>query len=142
MTLVCTDVEGSTEMWEWDNKAMMEAISLHDRVMRMHMAKFGGYEVGTEGDAFVIAFHTPGKAVAWAAATQQVSCNAFVHLRPVQIQHSLMIACLSAVSCMLRGQITYRACSSEIKNHRCWSAIIFSRLFAISAVSLLTTSDC
>ena len=79
MTLVCTDVEGSTEMWEWDHKAMMDAISLHDRVIRMHLAKFGGYEVATEGDAFVIAFHTPGKAVAWATATQQVisrSCSA------------------------------------------------------------------
>ena len=47
-------------MWEWDNKAMMEAISLHDRVMRMHLTKFDGYEVATEGDAFLIAFHTPG----------------------------------------------------------------------------------
>lgn len=52
---------------------MMDAISLHDRVMRMHLAKFDGYEVATEGDAFLIAFHTPGKAVAYAAATQQVS---------------------------------------------------------------------
>lgn len=74
VTLVCTDVEGSTEMWEWNNKAMMEAISLHDRVMRMHLAKFQGYEVATEGDAFLIAFHTPGNAVAYAAASQQVSC--------------------------------------------------------------------
>jgi len=73
VTLVCTDVEGSTEMWEWDNKAMMDAISLHDRVMRMHLPKFGGYEIATEGDAFIIAFHTPGKAVGWAAATQQVT---------------------------------------------------------------------
>ena len=39
----------------------------------MHLSKFGGYEVATEGDAFVIAFHTPAKAVAWAAATQQVT---------------------------------------------------------------------
>ena len=23
LTLVCTDVEGSTELWEWDNEAMM-----------------------------------------------------------------------------------------------------------------------
>ena len=23
LTLVCTDVEGSTELWEWDNSAMM-----------------------------------------------------------------------------------------------------------------------
>ena len=61
-------------MWEWDNKAMMEAISLHDRVMRMHLAKFGGYEVATEGDAFLIAFHTSGNAVAYAASTQPGRC--------------------------------------------------------------------
>ncbi len=66
-------------MWEWDHKAMMNAISLHDRVMRMHLSKFGGYEVATEGDAFVIAFHTPGKAVAWATATQQVGDSSQVH---------------------------------------------------------------
>ena len=23
LTLVCTDVEGSTELWEWDNSSMM-----------------------------------------------------------------------------------------------------------------------
>ena len=72
VTLVCTDVEGSTEMWEWDNKVTMEAINLHDRCMRKHLAKFGGYEVATEGDAFLFAFHTPGSAVAYTAATQQV----------------------------------------------------------------------
>ncbi|KAL0031937.1 hypothetical protein WJX79_006910 [Trebouxia sp. C0005] len=88
VTLVCTDVEGSTEMWEWDNKAMMEAISLHDRVMRMHLPKFGGYEVATEGDAFLIAFHTPGKAVGWAAATQQSLLTARWPLALQQNKHS------------------------------------------------------
>ena len=62
-------------MWEWDNKAMMEAISLHDRVMRMHLTKFDGYEVATEGDAFLIAFHTPGNAVAYATATNPARCH-------------------------------------------------------------------
>lgn len=79
VTLVCTDVEGSTEMWEWDNVAMMEAIDLHDRCMRMHLAKFGGYEIATEGDAFLIAFHTPGNAVAYTAATQQVGHTCLHH---------------------------------------------------------------
>lgn len=72
ITLVATDVEGSTELWEWNNKVMMQAINLHDRIMRSQISKFGGYEVATEGDAFVVAFHNPGKAVAWAAAMQQV----------------------------------------------------------------------
>ena len=27
MALVCTDVEGSTELWEWDNEAMLPVCS-------------------------------------------------------------------------------------------------------------------
>ena len=36
-----TDVEGSTELWEWDRVVMMEAITLHDRIMRASLAKYG-----------------------------------------------------------------------------------------------------
>lgn len=75
VTLIATDVQGSTELWEWNNKAMMEAINLHDRIMRSQITKFGGYETATEGDAFVVAFRNPGNAVAWAAAMQQVRCT-------------------------------------------------------------------
>ena len=35
-----TDVEGSTELWEWDRVVMMEAITLHDRIMRASLAKY------------------------------------------------------------------------------------------------------
>ena len=48
LTLVCTDVEGSTELWEWDSQTMMAAISLHDKLMRSLMAHYHGYEVCTE----------------------------------------------------------------------------------------------
>ena len=109
MTLVCTDVEGSTELWEWDHKAMMDAISMHDRVMRMHLSKFGGYEVATEGDAFVIAFHTPGKAVAWAAATQQVT-----HCADQNI--SLIRTPALATSSLLHAQ-RYSALQAPIRTH-------------------------
>ena len=43
-----TDVEGSTELWEWDRLTMMEAITTHDRIMRAQLPKFFGYEVATE----------------------------------------------------------------------------------------------
>ena len=39
----------------------MKAIDLHDRIMRSKMAEFNGFEVQTEGDAFVIAFHEAGE---------------------------------------------------------------------------------
>jgi class 3 adenylate cyclase len=31
ITLVLTDVEGSTELWEWDTEVMSQSIDLHDR---------------------------------------------------------------------------------------------------------------
>ena len=46
VTLVLTDVEGSTELWEWDTEVMSAAIDMHDRVLRSTMSKFFGYEVG------------------------------------------------------------------------------------------------
>jgi class 3 adenylate cyclase len=34
VTLVITDVEGSTELWEWDYGVMTHAQEVHDSVMR------------------------------------------------------------------------------------------------------------
>jgi class 3 adenylate cyclase len=34
VTLVVTDVEGSTELWEWDYAVMTLAQEVHDSVMR------------------------------------------------------------------------------------------------------------
>ena len=36
VTLVLTDVQGSTELWEWDTEVAAEAFALHDRVLRQH----------------------------------------------------------------------------------------------------------
>lgn len=67
-----TDVEGSTELWEWDREAMDAATKVHDRVMRSRLTDFHGYEVCTEGDSFLLAFHEPADAIAWAVTIQQV----------------------------------------------------------------------
>ena len=72
VTLVSTDVEGSTELWEWDRDAMDAATMVHDRAMRSRLSDFHGYEVSTEGDSFLIAFHEPADSVAWAVTMQQV----------------------------------------------------------------------
>ena len=50
LTLVMTDVEGSTELWEWDRASMMDAVNIHDTVMRSLLPRFCGYEVSTEGE--------------------------------------------------------------------------------------------
>ena len=72
VTLVLTDVEGSTALWEWNHAATDEAINVHDHVMRSLLTKYHGYEITTEGDAFLLALHEPTDAVAWCMATQQV----------------------------------------------------------------------
>ena len=65
-----TLLQGSTELWEWDTELAAEAFQLHDRLMRQMMGNFYGYEVSTEGDAFLVAFHEPFDAVAWCLAIQ------------------------------------------------------------------------
>ena len=47
-----------------------EGLQLHDRLMRELMGNFYGYEVSTEGDAFLVAFHEPFDAVAWCLGVQ------------------------------------------------------------------------
>ncbi|KAK9864064.1 hypothetical protein WJX84_001938, partial [Apatococcus fuscideae] len=76
MSLVATDVQGSTELWEWNNFVADSAMVTHDETMRNQLGKFGGYEVSTEGDAFVCAFHSAEAAVAWALSTQQALLQA------------------------------------------------------------------
>ncbi|GAX82245.1 hypothetical protein CEUSTIGMA_g9673.t1 [Chlamydomonas eustigma] len=76
VTLVCTDVEGSTELWEWDGEIMTEAQELHDQIMRALISRYCGHEVTTEGDSFIISFHTALDATAWALHVQFALMNA------------------------------------------------------------------
>ena len=55
-TLVLTDVESSTELWEWDRVSMMEAIAIHDRIMRSNLRRYHGYEVSLHKDLQLCAY--------------------------------------------------------------------------------------
>lgn len=74
-TFVCTDIEGSTALWEFDPSAMNKAQRLHDALMRKTLSRYDGYEIGTEGDAFSIAFHTPSDALAFCTRIQKEFLN-------------------------------------------------------------------
>jgi len=69
-TMVFTDVQGSTSLWEACPSAMEQALRLHDATMRKMAAKHQGYEVTTEGDAFQIAFHDALDAVGFCLDVQ------------------------------------------------------------------------
>ena len=45
MSIVMTDVEGSTALWEWNSRIMNSALALHDHTLRSLLPKYFGYEV-------------------------------------------------------------------------------------------------
>ena len=71
IALVFTDVEGSTRLWERRSRAMSEALTLTSTLFRATLVREGGYEVKTEGDAFMIAFRDPLSAVQWCLSVQE-----------------------------------------------------------------------
>ncbi len=70
VALVFTDVQGSTTQWEMHADVMAVALSQHNDLMRRKIDQFGGYEVKTEGDAFMIAFGSCLDAVRWCLDVQ------------------------------------------------------------------------
>eukprot|EP01063_Lacrimia_lanifica_P005498 TRINITY_DN13273_c0_g1_i1.p1 TRINITY_DN13273_c0_g1~~TRINITY_DN13273_c0_g1_i1.p1 ORF type:complete len:1391 (+),score=436.06 TRINITY_DN13273_c0_g1_i1:77-4174(+) len=70
LNLVFTDVQSSTSLWEREPEAMQQALDLHNKLLRRAMMRFCGYEVKTEGDAFMVAFHHTIDAVNWCLVSQ------------------------------------------------------------------------
>ncbi|KAM0332115.1 hypothetical protein ACHAQA_002387 [Verticillium albo-atrum] len=70
ISIVFTDIKNSTTLWEMYPSAMRSAIKLHNEVMRRQLRRIGGYEVKTEGDAFMVSFPTATSALLWCFAVQ------------------------------------------------------------------------
>ena len=49
-------MENSTALWDRIPKTMTESLKLHNNLVRGYIERFHGYEVKTEGDAFMVAF--------------------------------------------------------------------------------------
>ena len=47
MTLVSTDIEGSTALYEWNPRVAAACNDLHDNLLRASLPEFFGYETGT-----------------------------------------------------------------------------------------------
>lgn len=71
IALVFTDIQGSTRLWERFPESMRTALDLHNATFRELIAEHQGYEVKTEGDAFMIAFADPVAATRWCMAAQE-----------------------------------------------------------------------
>src|SRR5437868_106448 len=73
ITFLCTDVEGSTRLWEEHSTAMRGALARHDTLVATHVEAHGGVVVRPrgEGDSRFAAFSRATDAVAAACALQQ-----------------------------------------------------------------------
>ena len=70
IAIVFTDIKNSTQLWETYPEAMRLAIKLHNEAMRRLLRRIGGFEVKTEGDAFMVSFPTATSALLWCFAVQ------------------------------------------------------------------------
>jgi predicted ATPase/class 3 adenylate cyclase len=71
VTLLFTDIEGSTRLLRRLGDRYAEVLGRHDRVVRAACARHGGREVNTQGDAFFVAFERARDAVAAAVQVQR-----------------------------------------------------------------------
>ncbi|KAG2490770.1 hypothetical protein HYH03_010920 [Edaphochlamys debaryana] len=77
VTLVATDIQNSTLLWELLPTEVMNAcLSVHHGEVRKALEAHGGHEVSTEGDAFLASFHTPWAALAFSLDLQARLLNA------------------------------------------------------------------
>lgn len=69
VTLMFTDMSGSSRMWETFGDNFIPVWQAHDAILRDAFGRFNGYEVKTEGDSFMVAF---------ADANDSLNCALFI----------------------------------------------------------------
>jgi class 3 adenylate cyclase len=72
VTIMFSDIEGSTVLTErLGDQRWMELLREHNAIVRNQVKSHGGFEVKSEGDGFMVAFQSAGKALACASAVQR-----------------------------------------------------------------------
>ncbi len=71
VTLLFTDIEGSTQHWEEQGAGMAEALRRHDELLRTAIEAHGGHIFKTMGDQFCAVFSRASDAIASAADAQR-----------------------------------------------------------------------
>ena len=89
LTLLFSDIEGSTLLLDRLGLAYRDVLSTQRRILRRAIARHEGREMGTEGDSFFVVFRTAQDAVGAAVEAQQELAEAQerrLPLDPVQEQ--------------------------------------------------------
>jgi predicted ATPase/class 3 adenylate cyclase len=81
VTLLFTDIEGSTRLLDALGTAYSEALAEHRLLIRASVAEHGGDEVDTQGDAFLCVFRSARDAVLAATAAQRALAPTPVRVR-------------------------------------------------------------
>ena len=63
VTFLFTSIEGSTRLLQALGPRYDEVVAEHNRLLREAFTRYGGYEMGTEGDSFFVVFPSSGSAV-------------------------------------------------------------------------------
>src|SRR5262249_1630601 len=72
VTLLFTDIEGSTEMTQQlGDTRWLELLRVHNDLVRQQVSTFGGFEVKSQGDGFMIAFQSARGGLQWGIAIQR-----------------------------------------------------------------------
>lgn len=72
VTILFSDIEGSTALADrLGDKRFMVVLREHNAIVRQQVKAHGGFEVKSEGDGFMVAFQSAGKALGCASAIQK-----------------------------------------------------------------------
>jgi predicted ATPase/class 3 adenylate cyclase len=81
VTFLFTDIEGSTRLLQERGDEYAEMLADHHRALRGEIARHGGVEVNTQGDAFFVAFAKASDALAAAAAARESLAEGPIRVR-------------------------------------------------------------
>jgi len=88
VTILFSDIEGSTQMTErLGDQRMQQVLRGHNEIVRHQVAAFGGFEVKSLGDGFMLAFSSARRALQCAMAIQR----AFAAHNPEHPEEPVMV---------------------------------------------------
>jgi class 3 adenylate cyclase len=125
VTLLFTDIEGSTRLLTRLGERYAGLLEDHHRLLREAITANAGYEVDSEGDAFFVAFARAGTRLRCAAQAQwALESHSWPEGLPVRVRMGLHTgeSLVSSGRCI--GLDVHRAARVMSSGHggRCWSA--------------------
>jgi predicted ATPase/class 3 adenylate cyclase len=118
VTLLFTDVQGSTRLWEAEPELMAVALRRHDEILRSVIEAAGGYVFKTVGDAFCAAFWTAQAAVgATLAAQRELGEQSWPTSRPILVRMGVHTGVCEERDSDYFGPVVNRAARLEAAAH-------------------------